>query len=97
MEPAGLTIGIVSLVSVLENAITCFLRVRMAKSFGPDLQLYVVRLEVLHLRLIRWGEAVGFGKNTDDEKPSSTDKLTPKGFLISQLFGLIENHFKEAV
>lgn len=37
MEIADMAIGIVSLVSVFENAITTFSRLRMAKSFGSDL------------------------------------------------------------
>lgn len=93
MEIAGMAIGLVSLVSVFENAITCFTRVRMAKTFGSDLQLFMLRLEVLHLRLTRWGEAVGLNKPIKDIRAPSAEAQA----LANKLLKQITTHFEDAV
>lgn len=97
MEIAGMTVGVVSLVSVFENAITCFIRVRMAKSFGPDLQLYMVRLGVLHFRLTRWGEAVGLNKQVADTAKPSTKPFTSDDATVAKSLVQIEKRFEDAV
>jgi hypothetical protein len=89
-EIAGIAIGATFLLSVFENAIACFMCFKLAKSFGPDLQLYMVRLEVLHLRLIRWREVAGFS-----EEPTSKPHKG-NGIPIAQLLLLFERHFEEA-
>ena len=97
MEIAGVAIGAVSLLSMFENAITCFTRVKMAKSFGPDLQLFMVRLEVLHLRLTRWGEAAGLNAPSKDNKPPSTNIRTSDQALANKALKQIETRFEHAV
>jgi hypothetical protein len=97
MEIAGMAIGAVSLLSMFENAITCFTRVRMAKSFGPDVQLFMIRLEVLHLRLTRWGEAVGLNKSSKDNKPPVTSLRTSDQALANKALKQIETRFEDAV
>ena len=92
-----MTVGVLSLVSVFQNAITCFIRVKMAKSFGPDLQLYMVRLEVLHLRLTRWGEAVGLNKKAADTAKPSTKPLTSDDATVAKSLMQIEQRFEDAV
>lgn len=93
MEIAGMAISLVSLVSVFENAITCFARVRMAKTFGSDLQLFMLRLEVLHLRLTRWGETLGLNKPIKEIRTPSTEAQT----LAIKLLKQIKAHFEDAV
>ena len=78
MKIAGMAVGVVFLVSMFENAITCVSRVRMAETFVSDLQLSLVRLEVLHLRLARWAKAVGLNSlpkdnNAANNKPGVKD------------------------
>ena len=92
-----MTVGVLSLVSVFQNAITCFIRVKMAKSFGPDLQLYMVRLEVLHLRLTRWGEAVGLNKKAADTAKPNTEPLTSDEATVAKSLIEIEKRFEDAV
>jgi hypothetical protein len=73
MEPISLGVSLIALVSVFETALDCFKHVKVAKSFGSDYQTYVLRLQNLRLRLSRWGEAVGLGKQfTGTEKPRTT-------------------------
>lgn len=97
MEIAGMAIGIVSLVSVFENAITCFTRFRMAKSFGSDLQLFMVRLEVVHLRLTRWGETVGLNKLSKDNQAPNTKALASEQALAIKLLKQINERFENAM
>lgn len=92
-----MTVGVVSLVSVFENAIICFIRVRMAKSFGPDLQLYMVRLEALHLRLTRWGEAVGLNNMGADIAKPNTKPLASDDATVAKSLIQIEQRFEDAV
>ena len=96
MEIAGMAIGVVSLVSMFENALTCFTRLRMAKSFGSDLQLFMVRLEVLHLRLTRWGEAVGLNKPAKDNKAPSIKLRTSDQTLAKKALEQIQGRFEDA-
>jgi len=95
MEIAGMAIGVVSLVSIFENALTCFTRLRMAKSFGSDLQLFMVRLEVLHLRLTRWGEAVGLNKSLKENKTPSINLRTSDRPLAKRALEQIQGRFED--
>ena len=59
MEPIGLTVGIVGLVSVFNNAVDCFEYVQLGRSFGTNFQTSLLKLDNARLRLSRWGQAVG--------------------------------------
>jgi len=96
MEIAGVAIGILPLVSLFENAIACFTRVKMAKSFGPDLQFFMVRLEVLHLRLTRWGKALGLNKPTKDNQAPNTNLPTSDQKLATKVLEQIKTRFEDA-
>jgi hypothetical protein len=73
MEPVSLSVSVVALVSLFDSALNCFKHVKVAKSFGSDYQTYVLRLQNLRLRLSRWGEAVGLGKqSTANDRPRTT-------------------------
>lgn len=69
----------------------------MAEDFGSDFQLFMVRLEVLHLRLTRWGEAVGLNKPAKDNKAPSTNALTSESRRVGGLLTEIETRFQNAV
>lgn len=97
MEIAGMAIGAVSLLSMFENAITCFTRVRMVKTFGSDLLLFMIRLEVLDLRLTRWGEAAGLNERSKDNKPRITNLRTSDQALANKVLKQIETRFEDAV
>jgi hypothetical protein len=63
MEPVSLSVSVVALATIFDSALNCFKHVKVAKSFGSDYQTYVLRLQNLQLRLSRWGETVGLGKD----------------------------------
>lgn len=68
-EPVGLAIGVASLATLFESAVTALEYVHFAKSFGADFQTCQLRLDNACLRLSRWGEATGI--NLVDNSTSS--------------------------
>jgi len=76
MEPVSLSVSVVALVSLFDTALDCFKRVKVAKSFGSDYQIYVLRLQNLRLRFSRWGEAVGLGKQLTGVDQPRTSALS---------------------
>ena len=94
MEIIGLSLALVPLFNA---AIDCFTLVKMAKSFDADLELNVVRLEVLHLRLARWGEAAGLGKHIDDSTMPDDKPLTHQEATIKRSLEQIQARFENAV
>jgi hypothetical protein len=76
MEPVSLSVSVVALVSLFETALNCFKHVKVAKSFGSDNQTYVLRLQNLRLRLSRWGEAVGLGRESTAVDQPTTSALS---------------------
>jgi hypothetical protein len=77
MDGESLGVSVVALTGPFEIALDCFKHVKVAKSFGSDYQSYVLRLQDLRLRLSRWGEAVGLGK-----QPTATDQ--PRTSTLSE-------------
>jgi hypothetical protein len=77
MEPASLSVSVVTLASVFDTALDCFKYVQVAESFGSDYQTYILRLQSLRLRLFCWGEAVGLGT-----QPTVTDQ--PRTSALSE-------------
>jgi hypothetical protein len=96
MEIAGMSISIVALVGLFKNAITCFTRVRMAKTYGSDLEFLMVRFQVLHLRLTQWGEAAGLDKSSEDDKAPNTNLHTSDLALTIKALEQIKNRFNDA-
>jgi hypothetical protein len=76
MEPVSLSVSVIALVGLFDNALNCFKHVKVAKSFGTDYQTYVLRLQNLRLRLSRWGEAVGLGKPSTAVSQPRTSSLS---------------------
>lgn len=76
MEPVSLSVSVVALVSLFDTALDCFKRVKVAKSFGSDYQICVLRLQNLRLRFSRWGEAVGLGKQSTAVDQPRTSALS---------------------
>lgn len=75
MEPVSLSVSVIALATIFDSALNCFKHVRVAKSFGVDYQTYVLRLQNLQLRLSRWGETVGIGKDVTAHEQSTTNSL----------------------
>ena len=68
MESLSAVSSITSLVSTILQSVGY---VQLARSFGDDLKLHQLRLDLIRLRLSRWGQATGllqFGDEGDDAK-----------------------------
>ncbi|EME41525.1 hypothetical protein DOTSEDRAFT_73817 [Dothistroma septosporum NZE10] len=58
MEPAGLAMGVVGVAALFDGCMSAFNYVESGKSFGKDYQKATLKIEILQLRLSRWGESV---------------------------------------
>jgi len=66
MEPAGLTVGVVALAGLFNNAVDCFEYVQLGRNFGKNFQTSLLRLDNARLRLSRWGQSVGLSGDLGD-------------------------------
>jgi hypothetical protein len=62
---------------LFNDAVKCFDYIQISASFGKSFQTSLLKLDVVRLRLTRWGQSVGLAK-VDDVKPLQMTKLTPK-------------------
>lgn len=66
MEPTGLTVSILALAGLFNNAVDCFEYVQIGRSFGVNFQTSVLKLDNVRLRLSRWGQSVGLSGDLND-------------------------------
>jgi hypothetical protein len=63
MDPVGATLGIVSLMTaasgIFTSTVQCFEYIQFGRNFGKDFNKSQVKLDILKLRLTRWGISVG--------------------------------------
>jgi hypothetical protein len=57
-EPFGIVSGAVGIAAVFTTCVDCFGYVQLGRHFGKDYQTNLIALNILRLRLSRWGEAV---------------------------------------
>src|SRR2546421_7448225 len=58
-EPIGLALGVAGLGGIFTSCVNCFEYVQIGRQFGKDYGRYMLRVDVVRLRLSRWGESVG--------------------------------------
>lgn len=73
MEPAGLTVGVLALAGLFNNAVDCFEYVQIGRNFGKSSQTSLVKLGNTQLRLSRWGKSVGL--DVDDIRNTELQTL----------------------
>ncbi|KAL2068502.1 hypothetical protein VTL71DRAFT_14839 [Oculimacula yallundae] len=66
MEPVTFTIGVVGLVGTFTACVDCFEHFRIGQHFGKDYETCVVKLDLVRLRLTRWGASVGISRVDED-------------------------------
>lgn len=96
MEPVSLGVSVIALVGLFDDALSCFKHVKVAKSFGSDYQTCILRLQNLRLRLSRWGEAVGLGKQSITVGQPRTSALSESEVkqaevLVGHIIGLFSD------
>jgi len=72
MEPAGLTVGVLALAGLFNNAVDCFEYVQVGRNFKKDFTTSNLRLDNAQLRLSRWGQAVGFSGDLSNAQELNT-------------------------
>ena len=91
-EAAGLTIGVVALASLFNNAIQCFEFVQLGRNFGKNFQTSQLKLDNARLRLSRWGSSLGLSDNLHDaqslEERFSPQTIAQAKALLSQILEL---------
>ncbi|KAM7184270.1 putative heterokaryon incompatibility protein [Rhypophila sp. PSN 637] len=85
----GLVIGAISLAGLFDSVITDLDRIRIGRNLGESYESYVLRLEVLKLRLHRWRDAVS--KLIEEGGQGSTAVKQADGALAHQHLKLIEH------
>jgi hypothetical protein len=61
MEPVGLTVGVLDLAGLFNNAVDCFEYIQLGRNFGTNFQTSLLKLDNARLRLSRRGQSVGIG------------------------------------
>ncbi|KAJ5657817.1 uncharacterized protein N7484_001466 [Penicillium longicatenatum] len=62
---------------LFNDAVKSFDYIQMGANFGKSFQTSLLKLDVVRLRLTRWGQSVGLAK-VDDVKPPQMTKLAPE-------------------
>jgi hypothetical protein len=98
MEVGGLTVGVLALAGLFNNAVDCFEYVQLGRNFGKNFQTSLLKLDNARLRLSRWGQSVGMSGDLNDLQSlnqtlgSAQDKGKAEGILgqILELFAEAE-------
>jgi hypothetical protein len=96
VDVAGTAISAVALASLFTTCIECFEYVHFAKQFGDDYQKGLLKLDIVRLRLSRWGDSVQVQR--DDGRPGwqfeieadSQEKANVARHLLGQLINAFE-------
>ena len=97
MEPAGLTVGVIGLAGLFNNAVDCFDYVQIGRKFGKNFQISLLKLDAARLQLSRWGQSLGLGKSL--EGVQTLDDTTLSAEDVSQAertLGQIQDLFADA-
>ncbi|RDW60229.1 hypothetical protein BP5796_11835 [Coleophoma crateriformis] len=75
-EAFGIVAGAAGLAAAFEPCVQCFLYIQLARNFGKDFATCQIKLDVLRVRLTRWGLAVGLGENPNPQAPAPVPQIT---------------------
>ncbi|OAG06629.1 uncharacterized protein CC84DRAFT_1162983 [Paraphaeosphaeria sporulosa] len=97
MEPVGLTVGVVSLASLFNNAVDCFEYVQLGRNIGKDFQTSMLKLDNARLRLSRWGKAVSLSGDIAEVQSLESTALSAEDVPVAEsLLGKILDLFADA-
>jgi hypothetical protein len=69
-EAFGIFAGAAGLAGLFTPCIECFEYIQFGRSFGQDYERSLVKLDVVRLRLSRWGVSVGLAADPQEPRPS---------------------------
>ena len=96
-EAAGLVVGGVALASLFSTCVDCFEYVQLGFNFGKPYQKCLLKLNVVQLRLSRWGESVqltGQGDQSSSPRISTASEADLQS--VKSLLGEIVVQFQNA-
>ncbi|KAK6540704.1 hypothetical protein TWF694_008096 [Orbilia ellipsospora] len=73
-EPFGIVSGALSVAAIFTTCVDCFNYVQLGRRFGKDYQTSLLTLNVVQLRLSRWGEAINIYNDPQLGNPNATKK-----------------------
>lgn len=68
-EVFGIVAGAASLAGLFTPCVECFEYIHLGRHFGKDYEACQIKLDVVALRLSRWGLTVGLGENPNLDSP----------------------------
>lgn len=92
-DVAGIVIGGVRLLAHFDTCIGAFDSIRAGANAGKELQICALKLSILQLRLLRWGESVGLA---DSESALADQAGTAESDAITKILDDIQAAFREA-
>jgi hypothetical protein len=94
-EFAGLSIGSVALAGLFNNCVDTFHYIQLGRNFGNDYESCLVKLDVVKLRFLRWGELITVQDGVESQNLRSA--ASPQGEEIAErLLGQILSIFERA-
>ncbi|RFU29439.1 hypothetical protein B7463_g6898, partial [Scytalidium lignicola] len=91
-EVAGLVIGGVGLAAVFTTCVDCFEYVQVGREFGGDYERCLLKLDIVKLRLSRWGDAI----NTRQGQPGVIVGNSDEAEIVKKTLGSIIDRFATA-
>jgi hypothetical protein len=91
LETVGAVTGSLSTITLFTGVVDCFRYVQLGRHFADDYGKYRLQLDILELRMSRWGEAVGI--HDDPLFASPNDK---RGRLVLEILSQIKATFANA-
>jgi Prion-inhibition and propagation len=87
-EPFGIVAGSVGIAAAFSACVDCFGYIQLGRHFGRDYQTKLLTLDLLRLRLSRWGEAVSIYEDPQLGNPNAslTELQAAKDTLVHLLF-----------
>jgi Prion-inhibition and propagation len=94
-EFTGLSIGSVALAGLFNNCVDTFQCIQLGRNFGNDYESCLVKLDVVKLRFLRWGELITVQDGVESQNLRSA--ASPQGEEIAErLLGQILSIFERA-
>jgi Prion-inhibition and propagation len=94
-EFAGLSIGSVALTGLFNNCVDTFQYIQLGRNFGNDYESCLIKLDVVKLRFLRWGELMTVTDGDDSQNPRAAAS-TQREEVVQRLLGQILNIFERA-
>jgi hypothetical protein len=96
-EAFGIFAGAAGLAGLFVPCVDCFEYIQFGRRFGKDYEACLVKLDVVRLRLSRWGVAVGLLVDSTEPRPffSSRRATDTEVELVALILGQIKDAFDE--